>query len=243
MEVKGLKITIVHGSQRKGNTEKTIEIVKERLNTLEENEFFDFYLPKDLPMFCAGCFRCLDKGVFGGEFCPHSKYTHPLLNAMKLSDGIIITSPVYTLAESGQVKVFLDHFGCIFMSHRPVEEMFSKTALIISTTAGTGTKHVNKTIERSLTYWGVPKIYKCGLTLWAKNWSDMPAKKQEKYEKSLKEKASSFYISMKRKNVHIPLKTKFLFNVFRRLMNSYSDGHQDKEYWRSKGWLKSKRPW
>lgn len=243
MEVKELKIVIIHGSQRHGNTEKTIEIVKEKLNSFEENEFVEFYLPKDLPMFCAGCFRCFDKGSFGGEFCPHAKYTHPILNAIKLSDGIIISSPVYCLAESGQVKVFLDHFGCIFMSHRPVEEMFSKTALIISTTAGIGTKYVIKTVERSLSYWGVPKIYKCGLTLWAKNWSEMPSEKQEKYKKCLEQKAYSFYYSVKRKKVHIPIKTKVLFNVLRRLMNSYSDGHPDKEYWRKKGWLQGKRPW
>ena len=76
---------------------------------------------------------------------------------MKLSDGIIIASPVYSLAESGQVKVFFDHFGCIFMSHRQLQEMFSKTSLIVSTTAGTGTKYVIKSVERSLSFWGIPK--------------------------------------------------------------------------------------
>lgn len=111
---------------------------------------------------------------------------------MKLSDGIIIASPVYPLAESGQVKVFFDHLGCIFMSHRQLQEMFSKTSLIVSTTAGTGTKYVIKSVERSLSFWGIPKI---------------------------------------------------LFYIFKNLMNRYSDGHQDKEYWRRKGWLQGKRHW
>ncbi|WP_242850641.1 flavodoxin family protein [Clostridium lundense] len=145
-----MKISIIHGSQRNGNTEKTIEIVKEKLNSLDDNDFFDFYLPKDLPMFCCGCFKCMDKGNYGGEHCPHSKYTHPILEAMKLSDGIIVTSPVYSMAESGQVKAFLDHFACIFMCHKPLQEMFSKTAFIISTTAGAGIKYTLKPIERSL---------------------------------------------------------------------------------------------
>lgn len=86
------------------------------------------------------------------------------------------------------------------MPHRPLQEMFSKTALVISTTAGTGTKHVIKPIERSLRYWGIPKVY-------------------------------------------IPVKTKILFRIFRKLMNSYPDGNQDKEYWRDKGWLQGKKPW
>ncbi|WP_236901124.1 flavodoxin family protein [Clostridium butyricum] len=194
-------------------------------------------------MFCCGCFQCLDKGSFGGECCPHAKYTHPILETMKLSDGIIIASPVYSLAESGQIKVFFDHFGCIFMSHRPLQEMFSKTALIVSTTAGTRTKYVIKSVERSLSFWGIPKIYKCGLTLWSKNWNEMSLKKQEKYEKCLGNKAYVFYKSLKNKKVHTPLKTKILFYIFKNLMNSYSDGHQDKEYWRRKGWLQGKRPW
>ncbi|WP_258879830.1 flavodoxin family protein [Clostridium estertheticum] len=159
------------------------------------------------------------------------------------ADGIIIASPVYSLAESGQVKVFLDHFGCIFMSHRPLQEMFSKTALVISTTAGIGTKYVIKPIERSLRYWGIPKVYKCGLTLRAKNWDEMQLKKQGKYEKRLGEKSYGFYNSMKNKKVYIPLKTKILFRIFRSLMSSYSDGHKDKEYWREKGWLQGKTPW
>ena len=113
-----MKICVIHGSQRNGNTEKTIEILKVKLNLIGNNDFFDLYLPKDLPLFCCGCFQCLDKGSFGGECCPHAKYTHPILETMKLSDGIIIASPVYSLAESGQIKVYFDHFGCIFMSHR-----------------------------------------------------------------------------------------------------------------------------
>lgn len=238
-----MRVTVVHGSQRNGNTEKTIEIVKEKLNSFGEHEFIDFYLPKDLPSFCSGCFLCLDKGNYGGEYCPHAKHTYPILEAMKSSDGIIIASPVYSLAETGQVKVFFDHFGCIFMSHRPLAEMFSKTALIISTTAGTGTKHVIKSIERSLSYWGIPKVYKCGLTLWKKSWSEMPREKQAKYRVRLESKASDFHYSMERKNKRIPLKMRILFRMFRNLMNSYPDGHQDKEYWREKGWLQEKRPW
>lgn len=238
-----MKITIIHGSNRAGNTDRTIDIVRNKLNSFEEHEFIDFYLPKDLPMFCMGCYQCFDKGDFGGEFCPHKKYTHPILEAMKSSDGIIIASPVYVLAESGQVKAFLDHFGCIFMVHRPLEEMFSKKALILSTTAGAGTKHAIKAMERSLTFWGIPKIHKCGFKMLALSWNDMPDKKQKKYEKILEDKTYNFYKSLKNKKVYTPLKTKVIFNFIKGLINSYPDGNKDKEYWREKGWLQGGRPW
>ncbi|GAA0125130.1 flavodoxin family protein [Clostridium sp. CTA-19] len=238
-----MKITIIHGSQRKGNTEKTIEIVEKKLNSIENNEFFHFYLPKDLPLFCCGCFRCFEEGSFGGEFCPHSKYTHPILDALKKSDGIIIASPVYSLSESGQIKGFLDHFACIFMPHRPLKEMFSKSAFIISTTAGAGTKHSIRPIARSLKFWGIPKMYKCGFNLWAKEWSEMAIRKQNKYEKILKKKSYAFYKSMNCKQKYIPVQTKILFNIFKRFINSCPDGNTDKEYWRENGWLQGNRPW
>lgn len=238
-----MKICVVHGSQRKGNTEKTIEIVKEKLNALGENEFVDFYLPKDLPSFCIGCYQCMDKGSYGGEFCPHRQHTHPIIETMRTSDGIIITSPVYCMAESGQVKAFMDHLGCIYMSHRPMEEMFSKAAFVISTTAGGGTKHAIKPIERTLGFLGIPRIYKCGLTLWAKNWDEMPGEKQSRYTKILSKKANAFYKSMIQEKLPIPMKTRFLFSLFRKLMSSYKDGHKDKEYWREKGWLYGGKPW
>ncbi len=238
-----MNITIIHGSQRRGNTEKTIEIAKNRLSTYDDIKFHDLYLPKDLPLFCVGCFSCLHKGTYAGEYCPHAKYTHPILETLKISDGIIITSPVYALSESGQIKAFLDHYACIFISHKPIQEMFSKTALVISTTYGAGTNYVIKTIVRNIKFWGIAKIFKCGLNLFADNWDDMTIKNRNKNEKFLEKKIYGFYNSIKRKRYHIPLRTKILFIVFRIVMKRHPDGNKDKEYWKEKGWLDKKRPW
>ena len=41
-----MKIAVIHGSQRNGNTEKTIDIVKEKLNSLGDN--FVAFLPSDV---------------------------------------------------------------------------------------------------------------------------------------------------------------------------------------------------
>ncbi len=44
--VEEMKISVIHGSQRNGNTEKTIQIVKSKLNSFGNNHFFDFYFTK-----------------------------------------------------------------------------------------------------------------------------------------------------------------------------------------------------
>ncbi|WP_242850640.1 hypothetical protein [Clostridium lundense] len=48
---------------------------------------------------------------------------------------------------------------------------------------------------------------------------------------------------MRNKKTYIPLKTKIMFNIFKRFILSYPDGNGDKEYWRNKGWLEGKKPW
>ena len=37
------------------------------------------------------------------------------------SDGIIIRSPSYALAETAQIKALFDHFACNYICHRPYE--------------------------------------------------------------------------------------------------------------------------
>lgn len=177
-----MKICIVHGSPRKGNTYKAAQIFKDQMGKNGEVEFTEFFLPKDMPEFCCGCFTCFDKGE---DKCPHSEYTQPIIKSIRESDGIIFTSPVYVLAESGAIKSFLDHYGYQYLSHRPMEEMFSKVGMVISTTAGAGTRHSIKTITRNLDWWGIKRVYNCGLRIFAKNWEDMKFERQLKFQRKL----------------------------------------------------------
>lgn len=230
-----MKICIINGSPRKGNTYRATQIFKEQMKKNGDIEFIEFFLPKDMPVFCCGCYNCFEKGA---DKCPHAQYTQPIINAIREADGIVMTSPVYVLAESGGVKAFLDHFGYIYMPHRPMEEMFSKVAMVISTTAGGGTGHAIKTISRSLNYWGVKRLQKYGLRLFAKNWDDMKSEKQQKFEKILNKKANKFYKTVEnRKQLHQKLFTKFMFSIMKKMMSSYENGHLDKEYWTQKGWI------
>lgn len=237
-------VCVFHGSNRRGNTDKLLEIAKNKISENEDVEFIDFYLPKDLPEFCTGCFLCLDKGAYGGELCPHKKYTSIITEAIDKSDGIIIGCPVYALAETAQVKALFDHYACTFMNHRPRKGNFKKSALIISSCAGAGNRDTIRTIKHNFIFWGIPKIYSIGIKLWAKDFEEVSKAKKLKFTNKIENKTIKFLDSIKnRKDGYAPVRTRLLFKLFLKLMNSYPDGHQDKEYFRKYGWLNGKRPW
>ena len=233
-----MKVCVIHGSNRKGNTDKTIEIVKKVLDQQGEISYTDFYLPKDLPHFCIGCFACLQTGEYAGQNCPHKEYTHPILKGMLESDGLIIASPSYALSESAQVKTLLDHFAATYMNHRPNEEMFDKIALVISTAAGAGTGRVVSTISRNMLFWGVKRTIKCKINMFAKDWDQMEASRRTKAEALLERRAKTFFHALENRDcIHHGISNRFLRYIFTKLVKSYADTEPDKIYWKAKGWI------
>jgi len=233
-----MEICVIHGSNRKGNTDRTIEIIKETLNSFEKIVYTDIYLHKDLPHFCNGCFLCLSTGVFAGENCPHKQYAMQIMEKMLKSDGIIIGSPSYALSETAQIKALFDHFACSYICHRPNEAMFDKIGFVVSTAAGAGTKNVINTISRNFLFWGIKRIIKCGINIWENNWNNIPNKRRIKFERLLNNKAKIFYKNVKKRYKLMPnVKTVFLKIIFKKLIKSYPDNNPDKIYWKLKGWI------
>lgn len=233
-----MKICVIHGSNRKGNTDKTIDLIKHTLDELDEMEYTDYYLPRDLPLFCNGCFACLSTGKYAGQNCPHKQYTHAILKSMIESDGIIIASPSYALAETAQVKSFLDHYACTYMNHRPNEEMLEKVAFVVSTAAGAGTGRVISTISRNMLFWGIKRTVKYKANMFAMNWDQMQKKRTCNLENRLKKKTKHFYqLTKNRYQINASLPRNFLRYVFGKLIRSYEDTEPDKIYWKSKGWI------
>jgi len=233
-----MKFCVIHGSNRRGNTDKTLEIIKEHLNKKGENSFTDFYLPKDMPYFCNGCFSCITGGEYGGQNCPHKEYTHPILQAMLEADGIIFASPVYALSETAQMKALLDHYACIYYNHRPHEGMFDKVALVVSTAAGAGTGRVVSTISRSLLFWGVKRIVKCKINMWAMDWEGMPLKKRRIADRALENKVNKFYyLTKNRCKLHEGISGGFIRLMCKKLIKILDDTSPDKIYWKTKGWI------
>lgn len=68
--VSKMRICIIHGSPRKGNTFKATEILKKEMQNNGKVKFAEYFLPKDMPHFCCGCFTCFEKGE---DRCPHAQ--------------------------------------------------------------------------------------------------------------------------------------------------------------------------
>jgi multimeric flavodoxin WrbA len=230
-----MKIVVVHGSPRKGNTYKATEFFKDKMQKQGPIEFVDFFLPKDLPEFCCGCMNCFLRGE---EKCPHAAQTLPILEQMVSADALIFTTPVFVLSLSGCMKSFLDHFAYIFIVHRARPEMFKKKAFIISSTVGAGTKTAMKTISTSLKYWGVNRVNTYSFATFGDEWDDMKAAKREKFESQLKKKADTFYKEVASGKIHSPyllIRTMYLISKF--TIKKYTDDSSlDKKYWIEKGW-------
>ena len=160
------------------------------MTQFEQIDFTEFFLPKDMPNFCTGCFNCFLKGE---EHCPHYEYTKPIVTAIIEADGIILSSPVYGFNVTGAMKILIDHLCYLWMVHRPNELMFQKIAMIISTTAGAGISNTLKAIKTPLNFMGVKQIHSFGVAIAAASWNDVSENKKQSIEKRLNKKAVLFY--------------------------------------------------
>lgn len=216
-----MKCLIIHGSYRKGNTYKVTDIVKSYLETKENLEFEEIFLYKLNIPFCIGCNQCFLKGE---EYCPHSSIISPIAKKISESDGIIITTPTYSLQVPGLVKCWIDHMSYYF--HRPC--FFAKKALVISTTAGAGAKSTAKYISNVLQYWGVNHVSQISIRCFAFDYIPDKRALQKIYNESDK-----FYTEITSSNLHLPsMKRIFLFNLWRSMANSGQiNNTKDYQYW------------
>ena len=117
-----MKITLIHGQAHKGSSYNIARQIADKLPA-EGREVAEFFLPRDAPGYCSGCFRCFNEGE---EACPQAEKVQAVARSMEDSDIIIIDSPTYCLNMTGQLKTLFDHFAYMWLSHRPREAMFSK---------------------------------------------------------------------------------------------------------------------
>ncbi|MGB5823610.1 MAG: NAD(P)H-dependent oxidoreductase, partial [Proteocatella sp.] len=232
-----MKITIIYGTSRKTKS-STYNIAQQFIKCLSDGDVItEFFLPKSMPNFCHGCWKCFTDYTK----CPDYEYLSPIVEAMLSSDLLIFTAPVYVYHVPGQVKAFLDHFGYQWMAHQPRKEMFSKQVLLISTAAGAGTKSALKDLEDSMDFWGIAKTYKFGRNTHGADWDSVEIKRKVKFEKEVIKLAR--IIKNKSVNVKPSLKIKVLFYAMRFMQKKFKFNQADVKYWESLGWLDKKRPW
>lgn len=232
-----MKIAVIHGQNHKGSSYHVGRFLVDKLET--SNNVKEFFLPKDMPKFCTGCYNCLVKGE---EYCPHYEYMKPISEAISKSDLLVFTTPVYCLRTSGSMKALLDHYFTWFVVHRPKEEMYFKKAVIIASGAGTGMRKAASDIKTSLFYWGISHIKVYKLRSMAMSWNDISEERKVKIHSDMNRMATK--IKSHDGKAKVSLRSKIMFYIMRMMQTKNMEASlKDKEYWRDKGWLEDKRPW
>ena len=228
-----MKIVVIHGQTHHGST---YHIARELIEAVGDNEVKEFFLPRDLNHFCLGCCNCLKDETK----CPFYQDKYLITSQIEKADLLIFTTPTYCLGPSAPLKSFIDLTFDYWMPHKPKQWMFNKKAVVIATAAGVSTKSTIKPIKQTLQYWGVPFIKTMGFTISAMNWDSVATSNKAKINNKVKKVAHSITSD----KIHIPIKTKFLFNMMaisqRKGMGS---DPSEKTYWQENGWLAKERPW
>lgn len=229
-----MKIAVIYGTQRRESTYHLAHLLLDALG--REHEVSEFFLPKDMPNYCRGCFAC-----FTDESnCPDYAFTRPALRAMEQADLLVLTTPGYVCHASGQMKTFLDHFAYQWMVHRPNAAMFSKQAVILATAAGAGTRSAMKDIKDSTDFWGVGKTYCLGQNVAAAGWQGVSPRIKERMER----RANVLAHRIRRRKKDKPcVKVRVLYYAMRLMHKKMGFNPADVAYWKDKGWLDQDRPW
>lgn len=227
-----MKVCAIYGTERKGCT---WHIAQEVLTRLPEAEVTEFYLPRDCPDCCISCFRCFNEE----NRCYHSEGARRILSALLAADVILLTSPVYALHLSGQMKTFLDHYANMWMVHKPNGEMFHKQAVAIAAASGPVYRAALREMKDSLDFWGVARTYTMGFALMEISWDRLSAKLKRKIARRAEQTAAKLG-----RGVSGPgLKVWFLFHAMRLAQKYAWPDSPDAKWWREHGWLGRKRPW
>ena len=235
-----MNITVINGGMRHGSTWHSKEAILQALAMRCDTRVTEFDLPRDLPHFCVGCYGCFLKGEHA---CPHSAYIKPIVDAMVASDLVVLTSPVYGLDVSGQMKALIDHLCFMWMSHRPNAAMFHKLGLVVSTTAGMGLGHTGKTMRNSLRYWGVPKTFTFAKPVAALRWEEVAPQKRAKIEKQAQAMAARIAKAAGNlRRVRKPLFRSFMFRMMASMQKGNTWNPMDKAHWEQQGWLAGGKP-
>ncbi len=237
-----MKITVINGTEKHGETYKLKELFIENFNS--DAEITEYYLPKDCPAFCLGCTSCFMRGE---NTCKDYSYINAIEKSLIQADLIVMTSPAYVMHATGAMKALLDHFGYRWMPHRPAAEMFGKRAVIITQCLGAGAKSTAKDLKHSLSWWGISKIgvFK-GALMSDIIWDKISEKKRKKLTNNINKLARKFTKIDYSKPAHIKLTTKIKFafcRLIQKQLRKNGAGGIDNEYWINHGWLDKDHPW
>lgn len=189
-----MNICILHGNELNNNSNKASEIIKKTICKYGDADFFEYYLPKDIPYLCHGCYECVtDTSIIEEGRCQFAEMTADTVESIKKADAIIICASVFSLASDGHIKSFLDHFAG--KSTFNGKNAF-KSALILSITPKGDIEPSVRGLADSLAKWGAQRVHYTSVIVWGKMWSGMPVEKQESCKETIVRKVELFYNSL-----------------------------------------------
>lgn len=229
-----MKITAIYGTNHIGST---VLLARELIHALphQPDDITEFFLPRDFNHFCSGCGACF---VAKKPLCQQTgEQLHPILAAISQADLIILASPVYVYHVTGAMKSFLDHFGCRWIIHRPDGTLTRKTAVLLTTAAGSGIRQALRDMRDSMNWWGVGRVQTYGIRSMALTPSGLTPKVKQKMAHDMQRLA--------RKLRPAPVTPRTGIRVRYWLSRKIGGGLQkaDHEYWSLQGWLHGDLPW
>ena len=220
-----MKILVIHGSMRKGNTYAFTQEVIKQLKTYNDVQITEIGVADlNLP-FCISCHTCFVKGE---EYCPHSSILKKVQTELNESDGVIISGVVYAMGLNAAMKNLIDHLAYFF--HRPA--LFGKKGMVITTTAGAGEKGAAKYIKSVMGHWGIN-----GALILTHKAQTVEFKLNDKEQKNVKDTVKKFYSGIKSKREIKPsIESIAVHNAFRSMAAAASPiSQRDAEYWQKSG--------
>lgn len=227
-----MKILLVDGGPRKGNTWNIAMKVRDELNKLSPDiEWKELHLSDiNLPL-CIGCSMCFRKGH---SYCPHNEMVQEILDSIDESDGIIYAAPTYNLSVPAISKNLIDHI--CYALHRP--RYFTKKALVISSTGGVGASKTTKYLAGTLAGIGFNHCFQLPVSTSSWNAYQISPKVKQKIERISKK----FYLDLAFKKLHAPSFGVLIpFNLIRGMSITCRPGSEyeaaDGTFWQQEGYV------
>jgi NAD(P)H-dependent FMN reductase len=226
-----MKILVIMGSPRKGNTFHAAERIREILQEEVPVEW-EYVMLGDIKLEqCRGCLSCFVKGE---EYCPLKDDASIMEQKMQDADGVIFATPVYGMQVSGLMKVFIDRHSYIL--HRP--RFFRQKALLLTTTGVMGIKDVLNYLDGVARIWGFDVAARVGITT-----GILSEKRQKENDRRLRAAAEAFYVALRRGSRAKPRWSDVIaFHVMRANFGELGDLFPaDHTYWTDQRWLEKDR--
>lgn len=220
-----MKILVIHGSMRKGNTYKLTQAVIEKLMLNKDVHLKEISVSElNLP-FCMSCHVCFEKGE---ERCPHRNIVGGIAEEIETSDALIVSGVVYSMHLNAAMKNLIDHLSYYF--HRP--KLFDKKALVVTTTAGAGEKTVAKYLASIMGHWGAGYIKSISCKI-----RTVPFSLTEKQQSAVNKVSDEFYNAISHNSFTAPtFGSVAVHNSFRGMSSgSVVVSECDRDYWQQTG--------